>query len=73
VLWRMQGSVAFLKVEVLPEPIMLHMAVRGGSDKKECSATEMLLPAVTVTTLSGPLCMCGVRQIILEEEKWSIH
>jgi hypothetical protein len=32
-----------LKVEVLPEPIMLTMAIRGGSDNQTCSATEMLM------------------------------
>jgi hypothetical protein len=30
------------KVEVLPEPIMLNMAIRGESDKQTCSAKEML-------------------------------
>jgi hypothetical protein len=45
------------KVEVLPEPIMLNMAIRGKSDKQTCSATEMLMSAVTITTPSGPLCM----------------
>jgi hypothetical protein len=57
-----------LKVEVLPEPIMLNMAIRGESDKLTCSATEMLMSAVTTTTPSGPLCMRGVRQIIVEED-----
>jgi hypothetical protein len=57
-----------LKVEVLPEPIMLNMAVRGESDKQKCSAKEMLMSAVTITTPSGPLCMRGVRQIIAEED-----
>jgi hypothetical protein len=32
-----------LKVEVLPELIMLNMAIRGKSDKQTCSATEMLM------------------------------
>jgi hypothetical protein len=32
-----------LKVEVLPEPIMLNMAIRGESDKQKCSAKEMLM------------------------------
>jgi hypothetical protein len=45
-----------LKVEVLPEPIMLNMAIRGEGDKQTCSATEMLMSAVTITTPSGPLC-----------------
>jgi hypothetical protein len=54
-----------LKVEVLSEPIMLNMAIEG--DKQTCSATEMLMSAVTITTPSGPLCMRGVRQIIVEE------
>jgi hypothetical protein len=57
-----------LKVEVFPEPITLNMAVRGESDKQTCSATEMLMSAVTITTPSGPLCMRGVRQIIVEED-----
>jgi hypothetical protein len=57
-----------LKVEVLPEPIMLKMATRGEGDKKTCSATGMLMSAVTITTPSGPLCMRGLRQIIVEED-----
>jgi hypothetical protein len=57
-----------LKVEVLPEPIMLNMAIRGESDKQTCSTTEMLMSAVTITTPSGPLCMRGVRHIIVEED-----
>jgi hypothetical protein len=57
-----------LKVEVLPEPIMMNMAIRGESDKQTCSATEMLMSAVKITTPSGPLCMRGVRQIIVEED-----
>jgi hypothetical protein len=57
-----------LKVKVLPDPIMLNMAIRGESDKQKCRATEMLMLAVTITTLSGLLCMRGVRQIIVEEE-----
>jgi hypothetical protein len=56
-----------LKVEVLPEPIMLNTAIRGESDKQKCSAQEMLMSAVTITTPSEPLCMRGVRQIIAEE------
>jgi hypothetical protein len=56
-----------LKVEVLPEPIMLNMAIRGEIVKKKCSAKEMLMSAVTITTPLGPLCMRGVRQIIVEE------
>jgi hypothetical protein len=56
-----------LKVKVLPEPIMLNMAIRGESDKQTCSATEMLITAVTFTTPSGPLCISGVRQVIVEE------
>jgi hypothetical protein len=57
-----------LKVEVLPEPIMLNMDIRGESDKQKCSAQDMLISAVTVTTPLGPLCMRGVRQIIVEED-----
>jgi hypothetical protein len=47
---------------------MLNMAIRGESDKQTCSATGMLMSAVTITTPSGPLCMRGVRQIIVEED-----
>jgi hypothetical protein len=50
-----------LHVDVLPKPIELNMAIRGESDKQTCSAKEMLMPAVTITTPSGPLCMQGVR------------
>jgi hypothetical protein len=57
-----------LKVEVLPDPIMLNMAIRGENDKQTGSATEMLMSAVTITTPSGTLCMRGVRQIIVEED-----
>jgi hypothetical protein len=39
-----------LKVEVLPEPIMLNMAIRGEGDKQTCSETDMLMSAVTITT-----------------------
>jgi hypothetical protein len=46
---------------------MLKMATRGESDKQKCSATEMLMSAVTIITPSGPMCMRGVRQIIVEE------
>jgi hypothetical protein len=49
-----------LKVEVLPEPIMLNMAIRGERDKQTCSAMEMLMSTVSITTPSGPLCMRGV-------------
>jgi hypothetical protein len=57
-----------LKVEVLPEPIMLDMAIRGESDNQKCSATEMFMSAVTITMPPGPLCMRGERQIIVEED-----
>jgi hypothetical protein len=57
-----------LKVEVLPEPIMLNMAIRVEGDKQKCSAQEMLTSAVKITTPSGPLCMRGVRQIFVEED-----
>jgi hypothetical protein len=39
-----------LKVEVLPEPIMLNMAIRGESDKQTCRAKEMLISMATITT-----------------------
>jgi hypothetical protein len=57
-----------LKIKVLPEPIMLNMAIRGESDNQTCSATEMLMSAVKITTPSEPLCMRGVRQIIVQED-----
>jgi hypothetical protein len=44
------------------------MAIRAESDKQTCSATEMLMSAVTITTPSGPLFTRGVRQIIVEED-----
>jgi hypothetical protein len=47
--------------------MMLNKAIRGESDKQKCSAQEMLMSAVTITTPSGFLCMRGVRQIIVEE------
>jgi hypothetical protein len=57
-----------LKIEVMPEPIMLNMAIRGKNDKQKCSAKEIIMSAVTITTPSGPLYMRGVRQIIVEED-----
>jgi hypothetical protein len=57
-----------LKVEVLLGPIMLNIAIRGERDMQTCSATEMLMSAVTITTPSGPSCIRGVRQIIVEED-----
>jgi hypothetical protein len=59
-----------LKVEVLPKPIMLNMAIRGERDKQKCSAKELLLSAMTITTPSGPLSMRGVRQIIVEDDTY---
>jgi hypothetical protein len=53
---------------MLPGPIMLNMAIRGKSDKQTCSAREMLMSAVTISTQSGPLFMRGVRQIIVKED-----
>jgi hypothetical protein len=57
-----------LKVKVLPDPIMLNMAIRGENNKKKCSAKEMLMSALTITTPSGHMCMRGERQIIVEED-----
>jgi hypothetical protein len=37
------------KAEVLPEPIMLSIAIRGENNKKKCSVKEMLMSAVTIT------------------------
>jgi hypothetical protein len=61
-----------LKVEVLPEPIMLNMAIRGERYKEKCSAQGMLMSAVTITTPSGPLCVRGVRHI-MSKKKWTIR
>jgi hypothetical protein len=47
---------------------MLNMAIRGESDNQKCSATEMFMSEVTITTPPGPLCMRGERQIIVEED-----
>jgi hypothetical protein len=41
---------------------------QGRKRQQKCSAKEMLMSAVTITTPSGPLCMRGVRQIIVEED-----
>jgi hypothetical protein len=57
-----------LKVEVLPEPIMLNMAIRGERGKQKCSTTAMLMSVVTIITHSGHFCMREVRQIIVEED-----
>jgi hypothetical protein len=57
-----------LKVEGLPESIMLKMPITGESDKQKCNETKMLLSAVTIISLSGLRCMRGVRQIIVEKE-----
>jgi hypothetical protein len=57
-----------LKVEVLSEPIMLNIAIRGESDKLKCSAIEILMSAVMITTLSKVLRMREVRQTIVEED-----
>jgi hypothetical protein len=57
-----------LKLEMLPEPIMLNMAIRGESNKQKFITTEILMSAVTITTFSGPFCMRGVRHIIVDEE-----
>jgi hypothetical protein len=59
-----------LKVDMLPGPIMLNMAIRGESDKQNCSATEMITLAVTITTPSGTLSIRGVRQVIVDEEMY---
>jgi hypothetical protein len=44
------------------------MAIRGERHKQKCSANEMLMSTVTIITPSGPLCMRGVRHIIVEED-----
>jgi hypothetical protein len=61
-----------LKVEVLPEPIMLNMAIRGESDKKKCSAQEMLMSAVTITTRRG-LCVNVECDRSLSKKIWTIR
>jgi hypothetical protein len=57
-----------LRVEVLPELIMLNMVIRVESDMQMCNATEMLMSAVTIATPSEPLCVRGAQQIIVEED-----
>jgi hypothetical protein len=69
-----------LKVEVLPEPIMLSMAIGvtgahhaehaypGRKRQAEVQCDGDAHVAVTITTPSGQFCMRGVRQIIVEEE-----
>jgi hypothetical protein len=57
-----------LKAEVVPELIMLNMAIRDESDKQKRSAKEMRISAVTNTTPLRPLFKLGVRQIIVEED-----
>jgi hypothetical protein len=47
---------------------MLNTAIKGENDKQKCSAKEMLMSAVTITTPSGPLRMHGVTQFIVEED-----
>jgi hypothetical protein len=47
---------------------MLNMDIRGERTKQKCSTTEMFMSAMTIMTPSGPLCMCGLRHIIVEEE-----
>jgi hypothetical protein len=47
---------------------MLNRAIEGESDKQKCSSKEMLMSAATITTPSGPLCMRGVRKIVVEED-----
>jgi hypothetical protein len=61
-----------LKVEVLPEPIMLNMAIRGESDKQTYSATETLMSAVTITTPSG-LCASVECDRSLSKKIWTIR
>jgi hypothetical protein len=63
-----RGSGFPLNVEVLPKPIILSIAIREEYEKQKCSATEMFMLAVTITTQLGPLSMRGARQIIVEEE-----
>jgi hypothetical protein len=50
------------------KPIKLNTDIRGESEKQKCSAANVLMSAVTITTPSGSLCMRGVRQIIVDEE-----
>jgi hypothetical protein len=56
------------KQSVREPPPCINTTIRGERDKQTCSATEMLMSAVTITTPSGPLCIRGVREIIVEED-----
>jgi hypothetical protein len=62
-----------LKIEVLPEPIMLNMDIRGERDKQKCSAQKMLMLAVTITTPSGLLCGCKECDRSLSTRIWTIR
>jgi hypothetical protein len=61
-----------LKVEVLPEPIILNMAIWGESDKQNCSATEMLMSAVTTLRRRG-LCACVECDRSSSKKIWTIR
>jgi hypothetical protein len=63
-----RNRVFSLNVEVFPEPVMINMSIMVERDKQKCSAKEMLMSAVKISTPSGPLCMRGARQIIAEED-----
>jgi hypothetical protein len=57
-----------IKVGVSLGPNMLNMAIRGENEKQKCSATEMLMSAVTIIKSSRTLCLRGVRKACAEEE-----
>jgi hypothetical protein len=51
-----------LKVEVLPVPIMLNIAIRGESETQKGGTTEMRMSAVMITTLSwAPVHACSAK------------
>jgi hypothetical protein len=51
---------------------MLDMAIRSESDRQTCSATEMLMSAVTITLLRG-LCACVEFDRSLSKKVRTIH
>jgi hypothetical protein len=58
--------------EVLPELTMLKMTITGEKDKQNCSATEMRMSEMTITTPSEP-CACMECDSSLSKKKWIIH
>jgi hypothetical protein len=54
-------------IEKIPKPIALSMAVNE-KDKTKIVVKEVLKSPVAISTPSGPLCMRGLLQVIVEED-----